>query len=186
MPLSARSRGPIERAAEGLITLGLRLAEVAIFCMVSLIAADVICRNVFNFSLLISDEVSGYLLVIMTFCGAGYSLRSGALLRIEFLLFSLPRRVRAVVDVFYDLLAMAVTATLLYELGRLVWSTWERHMVAATLIQTPLWIPQLAMPIGCAILLLAFMLDLRDSLARLFGRAPAETAPPKPEFEVLS
>jgi TRAP-type transport system small permease protein len=186
MSLSTRPGGPIGRAAETLVTLGLRLAEVAIFCMVALIAADVICRNVFRFSLLIADEISGYLLVVMTFCGAGYSLRSGALLRIEFLLFSLPRRVRAVVDVVYDLLAMAVTAVLLYELGRLVWSTWARHMVAATLIETPLWIPQLAMPIGCIILLLAFMLDLRDSVARMFGRAPVTPEPPKPEFEVMS
>jgi hypothetical protein len=41
------------------------------------------------------------------------------------------------------------------------------------------------MPIGCAILLLAFVLDLRGSLARLFGREPVEP-PPATEFEVLS
>jgi TRAP-type C4-dicarboxylate transport system permease small subunit len=186
MPLSVPSAGPIERAAESLVTLGLRLSEVAMFGMVSLIAADVICRNLFKFSLLISDEISGYLLVIMTFCGAGYSLRSGALLRIEFILFALPRRARAVVDVVYDLLAIAVTSTLLYELVRLVWSTWERKMVAATLIETPLWIPQLAMPLGCAILLVAFMLDLRDSAARLLGHARRKPEPEKPGFEVLS
>jgi len=185
MPLTTRSRTPAGRAAEGLVTLGLRLAEVAIFCMVALIATDVVCRNVFRFSLLVSDEVSGYLLVLMTFCGAGYSLRSGALLRIEFLLFSLPRRVRAVVDVVYDLLAMSVTAVLLYELGRLTLSTWERKMIAATLIETPLWIPQVTMPVGCAILLVAFMLDLTGSVARLFGRVPVEPQASKPDIEVL-
>ena len=186
MPLSARPGGPIEKLAERLVTLGLHIAEVAVFGMVTLIAAEVICRNAANFSLLISDEVSGYLLVLMTFCGAGYSLRSGALLRIEFLLFSLPPRLRAVVDVIYDLLALAVTAALLYELTRITWSSWERHMVAATLIETPIWIPQLAMPVGCTILLVAFLLDLRGSVARLFGRAPVEPPPPAPGFEVLS
>ena len=185
MPLSARPVGPIERAAEALVTLGLRIAEVAIFGMVVLIAVEVISRNVANVSLLITDEVSGYLLVAMTFCGVGYSLRSGALLRIEFLLFALPRRLRAVVDVVYDLLALAVTAALLYELTRITWSSWDRHMVAATLMETPIWIPQLAMPIGCTILLVAFLLDLRGSLARLFGRAPVEPPPPAPDFEAL-
>lgn len=184
MPLSARPVGPIERVAEGLVTLGLRLAEVAIFGMVTLIAAEVVSRNVANVSLLIADEVSGYLLVMMTFCGAGYSVRSGALLRIEFLLFALPRRIRAIVDVVYDLLALVVTATLLYELTRITWSSWDRHMAAATLMETPIWIPQLAMPVGCAILLLAFLLDLRGSLARLWSRKPVEP-PPAPEFEVL-
>ena len=42
MPLSARPVGPLERAAEALVTLGLRIAEVAIFGMVTLIAAEVI------------------------------------------------------------------------------------------------------------------------------------------------
>jgi TRAP-type C4-dicarboxylate transport system permease small subunit len=181
MPVSARSGGPIERAAEGLITLGLRIAEVAMFGMVALIAAEVFCRNVANVSLLIADEVSGYLLVTMTFFGAGYSVRSGALLRIEFVLLALPRRVRAVVDVVYDLLALAVTATLLYELTRITWSTWERHMAAATLIETPLWIPQLAMPVGCVIFIVAFLLDLRGSVARLFALVSAE--PPAPQCE---
>ncbi|HEY5290694.1 MAG TPA: TRAP transporter small permease [Burkholderiales bacterium] len=185
MPLSARSTGPVGRAAEALVVLGLRLAEVAIFGMVALIAAEVICRNVANVSLLITDEVAGYLLVLMTFCGAGYSLRSGALLRIEFVLVALPRRLRAVVDVIYDLLALAVTSALLYEVTRITWSSWDRHMAAATLMQTPIWIPQLAMPIGCTILLVAFLLDLRGSLARLFGRAPAEPPPHAPDFEVL-
>lgn len=187
MPLSQRPPGPIERAAEGLVTLGLRIAELATFCMVALIIADVLSRNIFSVSLLISDEISGYLLVAMTFCGAGYSLRSGALLRIEFLLFSLPPRARAVLDVIYDLVAIVVTSILLYELARLTWSTWERKMLAATLIETPIWIPQLVMPIGCVILLTAFLLDLGGSLARLTGRAPPVAASaPKPDFEVLS
>ena len=184
MPLSARPVGPIERVAEGLVTLGLRIAEVAMLGMVTLIAAEVICRNVGNRSLLIADEVSGYLLVLMTFCGAGYSVRSGALLRIEFLLFALPRRIRAIVDVVYDLLALAVTSALLYELTRITWSSWARHMVAATLMETPIWIPQLAMPVGCTILVVAFLLDLRGSLARLSGRAPV-APPPAPDRETL-
>ena len=67
--------------------------------MMALITADVIARNVFRKSLLISDEVSGYLLVVMTFFGIAYSLRSGSLLRIEFILFALPKRLRGIVDV---------------------------------------------------------------------------------------
>jgi hypothetical protein len=42
------------------------------------------------------------------------------------------------------------------------------------------------MPLGCAILLVAFMLDLRHSVARLLGRARVAPEPEKPDFEVLS
>ena len=59
----AAAKGPIESAAEASISLGHRIAQIAIVCMMALITADVIARNVFSKSLLISDEVSGYLLV---------------------------------------------------------------------------------------------------------------------------
>ena len=43
----------------------------------------------------------------MTFFGIAYSLRSGSLLRIEFLLFALPKRLRGVADVLFDLIALS-------------------------------------------------------------------------------
>ena len=81
--------------------------------MMALITADVIARNVFKRSLLISDEVSGYLLVVMTFFGIAYSLRSGSLLRIEFILFALPKRLRGIADVLYDVICLVVCLVLL-------------------------------------------------------------------------
>ena len=43
-------------------------------------------------------------------------------------------------------------------------------MVAPTLLETPLWLPQLAMPIGCALLFFAFLLELRDHLRAALGK----------------
>ena len=117
-PAGPPAPGPIERAAEASISLGHRIAQVSIACMMALITADVIARNVFHRSLLISDEVSGYLLVAMTFFGIAYSLRSGSLLRIEFLLFALPKRLRGLADVSYDLIALVVCLVLLRSMIR--------------------------------------------------------------------
>lgn len=178
--------GPIERAAEATISLGHRIAQLAIFCMMALITADVVARNVFRKSLLISDEVSGYLLVTMTFFGIAYSLRSGSLLRIEFILFSLPTRLRALVDVLFDIAALFVCVLLLRAMIRFTWITWEREAVAPTLIETPLWIPQLAMPLGMTILVIAFLLELRGSILRLLGRGPAAPDQPSQHFEITS
>jgi len=178
--------GPIERAAEASISLGHRIAQVSIACMMTLITADVVARNVFRKSLLISDEVSGYLLVVMTFFGIAYSLRSGSLLRIEFLLFALPKRLRGLADVLYDLVALIVCLVLLRAMIRFTWITWEREAIAPTLIETPLWIPQLAMPLGMLILVIAFLLELRASVLRLLGRGPAASTEATPHFEIMS
>ena len=185
-PAGPTRAGPIERAAEASISLGHRIAQISIVCMMALITADVIARNVFKRSLLISDEVSGYLLVVMTFFGIAYSLRSGSLLRIEFLLFALPKRLRGVADVVYDLITIVVCLILLWSTLRFTWITWQREAIAPTLIETPLWIPQLAMPLGMLILVIAFLLELRGSIMRMLGRGPAATTEATPHFELLS
>jgi TRAP-type C4-dicarboxylate transport system permease small subunit len=185
-PAGPPAPGPIERAAEASISLGHRIAQVSIASMMALITADVIARNVFHRSLLISDEVSGYLLVAMTFFGIAYSLRSGSLLRIEFLLFALPKRLRGLADVSYDLIALVVCLVLLRSMIRFTWITWEREAIAPTLIETPLWIPQLAMPLGMLILVIGFLLELRASILRLIGRGPAAPTEATPHFEIMS
>jgi len=185
-PAGPTKAGSIERAAETVVSLGHRIAQIAIVCMMALITADVIARNVFNRSLLISDEISGYLLVVMTFFGIAYSLRSGSLLRIEFILFALPKRLRGIADVLYDLIALAVCLLLLRAMVRFTWITWEREAVAPTLIETPLWIPQLAMPLGMVVLVIAFLLELRGSILRMLGRGPAATTESSPHFEITS
>jgi TRAP-type C4-dicarboxylate transport system permease small subunit len=185
MPYSHSQPDALDRAGNALVTLGLRIAQIATAAMVVLITSDVIARNVFKKSLLISDEVSGYLLVAMTFFGIAYGLRTGSLLRIEFILFAMPSGLRKAADVIYDLLALALTCILLYTFIHLVMSTWERHMVAPTLIETPLWIPQLAMPLGCAILAVGFLLELRGSVMRMLGFAPPAQTSSEVDLEVM-
>jgi TRAP-type C4-dicarboxylate transport system permease small subunit len=185
MPYSHSQPDALDRVGNALVTLGLRIAQIATAAMVVLITSDVIARNVFKKSLLISDEVSGYLLVAMTFFGIAYGLRTGSLLRIEFILFAMPPGLRKAADVIYDLLALALTCILLYTFIHLVMSTWERHMVAPTLIETPLWIPQLAMPLGCAILAIGFLLELRGSVMRMLGFAPPAQTSSEVDLEVM-
>ncbi len=185
MPDNPRWPDAFVRAGNTLVTLGLRIAQIATVAMVVLITSDVIARNLFKVSLLISDEISGYLLVAMTFFGIAYGLRTGSLLRIEFILFAMPPRLRKVADVVYDLLALALSCIFLYTFIRLVLSTWDRHMVAPTLIETPLWIPQLAMPLGCAILAVGFLLELRGSIMRMLGYAPPAQTSSEVDIEVM-
>lgn len=161
------SRGTILRLGDRVIGLGRLAAELCLLAMVILIAVDVILRNAANRSLLITDEVSGYLLVAIVFFGAAHSLRSGAFLRIAFLFEAMPNRARAVMAVVFDAVAVVLTALLLYQLGRFTWRNWEFQNVATTLLETPLWIPQFAMFLGCSVFLVAVLLELTDSVIRL-------------------
>lgn len=154
---------------DGVIRASRTVAEAAVVAMMLLIVIDITARSLFDVSLLISDEISGYMLVLMTFFGAADALRHGALLRIEILLVAVGPRPRAALNALFDLLALGLTAIVLWQVTALTWSTWTRRMVAPTLLETPLWLPQLAMPIGCALLFFAFLLELRDHILVAVG-----------------
>lgn len=164
--------------ADFLIKLGLYVSALVIVAMMSLIAADVASRNILNLSLLVVDEVSGYLLVALSFFGVGYSLRTGALLRVEFILFSLPPRLKAALGVLYDVLSLGVMLILTYYLYRVTVSSFDRGMVAPTLLETPVWIPQVAMPVGSLILVVALVLEIGLGIARMRGYEPEPSAAP--------
>jgi len=170
-----------QAAAEFLIRLGLYVSAAVILAMLGLIVADVAARNILHLSLLVADEISGYLLVALCFFGVGYSLRTGALLRVEFILVALPPRMRVALGLLYDVLSLGVMLILTYYLYRVTLSSYTREMVAPTLLETPVWIPQIAMPLGGAIMVVALMLEIGLGIARLLGHEPAP--PPAPAHD---
>ncbi|MBI4256233.1 MAG: TRAP transporter small permease subunit, partial [Candidatus Rokubacteria bacterium] len=56
---------------------GAVVGAVALAAMILLITAQVVSRRLLSVPLVVADEVSGYLLVIVTFMGLGYALLNG-------------------------------------------------------------------------------------------------------------
>ena len=63
--------------------LGSWISGIAIMIMIFLITLEVVGRKLFGFSTLVSDEFSGYLLVVITFMGAAYTLKTKGFTRME-------------------------------------------------------------------------------------------------------
>lgn len=165
--------GRATRAIDRLTVLGMYGAEACLAAMMILIAVEVVCRSFLNFSIIIVDETCGYLVAAMLFLGAAYSLRQQALLRVEFIITALPARLRPAVDLVYDVLSLGFALILLHQMGRLAYSSWDRGMVAPTLMETPIWLPQLVLPAGAVLLVLALAAEIARDLARLAGREDA-------------
>ena len=66
----------------------------------------------------------------------------------QFIQARLSPRLRAMSHLLFDLLSLAFCAVLIWQLSRYVLQSWRSGDVAPTLLATPLWIPQLLMPIG--------------------------------------
>jgi TRAP-type C4-dicarboxylate transport system permease small subunit len=136
------------------------LAALAILAMAGITAAEVIARSFFNISFELADELGGYLLVAAVFLGLGPALAGGAMLRVEMVEQRLPAPIRHGLDILYHLLALAVSCVAFFWIWQHVASSMRRETIAATWLETPLWIPQLAMPVGMALLIATLVVSL--------------------------
>lgn len=143
-----------------------RLAELLMLAMMAMITVEIACRSFAGFSLLLVDEVAGYLLVAILFLGVTTSFRSGSLLRVEFIINRLPARARLWLDGTFDLIGFGFVAILDYAMIKFVLSTFERDMHAPTLLGTPLYIPQSVMPVGTTLLAVALLASTIDKFWR--------------------
>jgi TRAP-type C4-dicarboxylate transport system permease small subunit len=148
----------ITGAGDRALLLGLYLAEAALGLMVILIVNDLFVRNFIGIGLKFTTEYCGYLFVMFVFLGAPYSLRQGDFLRIELV----GQRILQGLAGIYAVCAIVVSLIFLYEVGRLVLNSYSRQILAPTLTETPLWIPQLVLPIGMALMILALFLGLTE------------------------
>jgi len=137
--------GPVERLC--------KLACVAaLVVMLVVIGVDIVTRSLFNFSFEISDELGGYMLVVITFVSLSVCQVNDSFHHVELVQSRLSARGRAISHFIFDLLSLTFCALLLWQLVRLEMSSWRFGDRAPTYLATPLWLPRLAMVLGAAAL----------------------------------
>lgn len=148
-----------------------RVVQVAtggvLIALVILVCSEAFLRGALHVSLGFAEEVTGYLVVMLTFFGAALALRSGSLFQVHFLFDKLPRAARGWLLGLFALFALAICAVLAAKTGDLVQSSLARGKFAPTVLRTPLWIPQLLMPVGFAVICL-FLIEQVILAARKF------------------
>jgi len=148
-----------------------RLAALSLLMMAVLMLAEVFARNLLAQSLTFSWEYAGYLMGAAFFFGAAYTLRTGGHVRVSLLAEHVPAPVARLLDVAVTLVGVAVSGFLVYALGDLTLTSYQRSIVSFTPVQTPLIYPQGVLAVGALFLLLQMI----ARLARLLrGQPPDE------------
>jgi TRAP-type C4-dicarboxylate transport system permease small subunit len=153
LPTSQRAllpEGPVERVCA-------LLCEAAIAIMLVVIGLDVFTRAVFNYSFEVSDEIGGYMLVLITFISLSVCQIDGAFHHVEFVQARLSPSGRAVSRLLFDLISLAAGIILLWQTVRLEISSWHSGDTAPTYLATPLWLPRIVMLIGILALCLSLV-----------------------------
>lgn len=163
--LPAWLRG-LRRALDLVSQVLLGIAILVLVLIFALMNTEIVTRYVFGRSTLIADEYTGYGFAILILAGFMYAHRTGALLRVDFGVNLLRGRWRTGSLVLASV-ASAGLATFSAYAGYRAWAlSWLFNSSSSFTSATPLWIPQIAMPIGFALLAASFA---EEAVSRLYG-----------------
>ncbi|WAJ37810.1 TRAP transporter small permease [Pseudomonas sp. GOM7] len=136
------------RVFDGVATMVRCITGLALVLLVLLVCAEIVARFFFNHSLKVVEELAGYLVVGLTLFGASLSLRSNSLFQVGFVLHALSAGLQRLFNLCFQLVSLGVCGVLIWQTFKLVMSSYARGNVAPTTLMTPLWLPQLLVPLG--------------------------------------
>jgi len=117
-----------------------------------------------------ADDMVGWLCAASAFFALGYTFRHGELVRVGLLLERLSDRARRPAEMLALGTALLFSSYLLWAVTRFVFESWKFDEVAQGLVRVPIWIPQMSVVLGAAILLVAVA---DDFLTLVRGGKPA-------------
>jgi TRAP-type C4-dicarboxylate transport system permease small subunit len=135
---------------------GCDAAGLMLLVMVVLVCIEILARTIAGRSTLVADEYSGYLFVWITLIGFAHALQMGAFLRVEAFVRRLSPRRHALADMLSAACGVLVSAVCLYATGRLALASWRFETLSIQASATPIWIPQVILPLGFLVLVLLY------------------------------
>ena len=147
--------GAFDRLVRRLATLGIALAALALIGSLVLIVYSVVLRYVLNQPAVWVDELVSYLLVACVMLAAADALLEGEHLAVDLVTERLGSRGKrwtllgGLVAVALSALLLAIEGVDMVAFSRMV------GLMSNGYLATPMWIPQLLIPIGAVLMLLA-------------------------------
>lgn len=134
------------------------LGAAILITMAAMVILDIVLRTVFYQTLGFVEEMAGYMVVALTFFGVSLTFREGEMFRVGFLFDKLPERLQRALGIVYLVVTIVFCTILMWFTALTVVSSFERGKIAATELQTQLYVPQLLLPVGFMVLL-AFVVE---------------------------
>ena len=145
--------------------LGYTLLAMVFFCFL-----QVILRYIFGRSLGWMEELLRYLMILMTFVGAGVGVRYGAHFAVETIFKITPDRYSHALKMITDLICFSCCALFSYFGFVFVLKSRMMSQTSPTLL-IPMYIPYLIIPIGCLFMAIGFLLNFfKDGIGMMKGK----------------
>ena len=149
----------IDRAVGWLSSTAAAISVIVILFMVLMVTVYVVVRFAGGQWTFVEEWV-GYLLVLMTYLGCAYALRSNGHVSVTVIIRLVPAKVRLWMAAITSLLALVV---LVFFIDRsLSWLsyTWVEETVSSYTSHTPMWIPSIFVTIGMVVFTITMAMHL--------------------------
>ncbi len=143
---------------------GIALAALGLFAMALSIVVAVILRYFFNAPIPIIDEVAAYILVGLAFLGLADTFKAGRHIRVTLIYDRIPKRIRGQLELVFLAIFLGYTIFLVWLISKTVQQSYKMGSKSWGVLEAPLFIPELLMPIGLSLLALALFVKLTEEI----------------------
>jgi len=145
------------------------LAGIMMAVAMLLVVGEIIWRTGFSSTLYITDEYSGYLMTMVTFCGLAYTLRERGHIRMMMLPHFLKGRTRTIFNMICFVVGFIFCIAFTCYTYQFFWDSYVNGSKSMHVSETYLAIPQFFMPFGAALMTLQFLAEFLKAVAVLRG-----------------
>ncbi len=144
--------------------------------IIALTQIEVITRYILRQPLILCDEFGGYSLLAITFLGLAYCAKEKGHIRITFLV----ERMSAKASGWIRVLTLILALIYIGIASKVSWDFWilsiKRGMKSNSWLMTPLYWPQMALPVGCTLFFLVLLVQLVRTIRDVKAGARVEEA----------
>ncbi|MDR9769165.1 TRAP transporter small permease [Acetomicrobium sp.] len=142
---------------------------ISILAMGIILFYEVVARYVFNSPTIWAQEVSIIIFMWAMLAGAAYTLQVGKHVKIDLLTVHLSEKTQSVLETITSIIGMLFSAYVTFQGIEMLKGTLKYNKLSATPLRVPLWIPQLALPVGFGLLTLQFIIIIGMKMFSLNG-----------------
>ena len=142
-----------------------QICNIVIVLINAFIFYEVVARYVFNKPTIWVNETCLYLLPILCFLGASYCLKHKGHIRVDFFVRRYSKRTARILESLLSVVSFLFFAILGWQ-AYLSWcEAYVLNFPSGTILDIPLWIPQIVFPVGMIFLCLQLIIEFSDNLA---------------------
>jgi len=138
------------------------LAGILIFATTLMTFYEVISRSFFGMPTAWATELSTYAIIGSCFLGTAYAVRTYAHITVDLLVNRMNDATRRIFAYICNGLGLLFSAILTWYGFKHVFMTFELGVISTSLLRIPMYLPELFIPIGGVLLIIAFILQLID------------------------